>query len=144
VTPGEARTLGRRLRLPNREIDRLAWLLAALPELRGAATLAWPQLQRLLAHDGAAELMALAAATLPPDDAGLARCREQSARPPHEWNPPPLVTGDDLVARGWKSGPQFAALLDHLRDEQLEGRLRSREEALAEADRWLEGQRRDR
>jgi tRNA nucleotidyltransferase/poly(A) polymerase len=140
VAAKEARTLGKRLRLSNKEIDRTAWLLEHWPEMRQAATLGWPQLQRLLAHEGGAELMALAEASLPVDDAGLARCRDQLARPVEEWNPPPLATGDDLLAGGFKSGRHFAALLEHLRDRQLEGQISTKDEALAEARRWVDQQ----
>jgi hypothetical protein len=129
--------LGRRLRLPNKEIDRTAWLLEKLPAILRSADLPWPQLQRVLAHEGSPELVALAAAILPADDAGLARCRSKLAQPVAEWNPPPLATGDDLIAQGIKSGPHFSALLEHLRDEQLEGRLRAPAEAIEEARRWI-------
>ena len=37
--------------------------------------------------------------------------------------PPPLVTGDDLVAAGMKPGPLFKRVLEAAYDEQLEGRL---------------------
>jgi tRNA nucleotidyltransferase (CCA-adding enzyme) len=76
------------------------------------------------------------AAVLPADDPVLRLCREKLALAESERNPPPLVTGDDLLAHGLRSGRHFAELLEHLRDEQLEGRLSTREEALAEAERW--------
>jgi poly(A) polymerase len=47
--------------------------------------------------------------------------------------PPPLVGGNDLIALGLKPGPPFKELLEAVREEQLEGRLKSREEALE----WL-------
>lgn len=136
VDEAAARHLGRRLKLSNKEIDRASWLVKQLPAMGDAAALPWPKLQRLLAHDGGADLVALAAAALPADDAGLARCRAELARPADQWNPPPLVTGDDLVAHGLAPGRHFAELLERLRDEQLEGRLRTRDEALAAARRW--------
>jgi tRNA nucleotidyltransferase/poly(A) polymerase len=134
----QVRVLGRRLRLSNKELDRTIWLLQQLPAILEAATLPWPRLQRLLVHEGATELLALADVILPAGDAGLARCRERMAQPELEWNPPPLVTGDDLMRRGVKPGRQFSALLDHLRDEQLEGRIRTQDEAVAAARSWLE------
>jgi poly(A) polymerase len=137
----QVRAVGRRLRLSNKELDRTIWLLQQLPAMLDAATLPWPRLQRLLIHEGAHELLALAAVIVPPGDAGIARCLEQTARPAEEWNPLPLVTGDVLMRRGVKPGRQFAALLEHLRDEQLEGRIRTPEEAVAEARVWLENAR---
>lgn len=44
--------------------------------------------------------------------------------------PPPLVTGNDLIALGWKPGPIFKRVLDSIQTRQLEGALSTREEAL--------------
>jgi poly(A) polymerase len=136
VDASGARELGRRLKLSNKEIDRAAWLVSHYPDITCAAELPWPRLQRLLAHEGGLDLVELASASLPTDELGLARCRTELARPEHEWNPPPLVTGDDLIAHGLRAGRHFAELLEHLRDRQLEGALRTRDEALAAAREW--------
>jgi poly(A) polymerase len=45
--------------------------------------------------------------------------------------PLPLLTGDDLIAAGLTPGPAFARLLRKLEDAQLEGSVRTRDEALA-------------
>lgn len=47
--------------------------------------------------------------------------------------PPPLVTGHDLLELGLKPGRTVGKLLHQLMDEQLEGKLRTREEALRRA-----------
>jgi tRNA nucleotidyltransferase/poly(A) polymerase len=47
--------------------------------------------------------------------------------------PPPLVRGDDLIALGLKPGPKFGEILEAVETRQLEGRLRTREDALE----WL-------
>jgi poly(A) polymerase len=44
--------------------------------------------------------------------------------------PPLLLTGDDLIAAGYKPGPRFRAMLDAAEDAQLEGLVRTKEEAL--------------
>lgn len=44
--------------------------------------------------------------------------------------PPRLVTGHDLMERGWKPGPEMGEILTEIHDLQLEGKLRTREEAL--------------
>jgi poly(A) polymerase len=44
--------------------------------------------------------------------------------------PPPLVRGDDLIALGLKPGPRFGEILEAAETQQLEGKLRTREEAL--------------
>jgi poly(A) polymerase len=49
---------------------------------------------------------------------------------PEAMRPAPLVTGADLIAQGYEPGPQFKKILAALEDEQLEGRLESKEQAL--------------
>jgi poly(A) polymerase len=44
--------------------------------------------------------------------------------------PPPLVRGDDLIALGLEPGPKFGEILEAIETRQLEGSLRTREEAL--------------
>ncbi len=44
--------------------------------------------------------------------------------------PPPLITGNDLIAENYQPGPLFSEILELVRDEQLDGNLSSREEAL--------------
>ena len=58
----------------------------------------------------------------------LLRKREEFAHEPII--PPPLVTGDDLIALGMKPGPKFAEILDAVETRQLEGTLKTRDEAL--------------
>jgi poly(A) polymerase len=44
--------------------------------------------------------------------------------------PQPLLTGDDLIAQGYKPGPVFKQILQAVEDAQLEGSIQSREQAL--------------
>ena len=53
------------------------------------------------------------------------------ATPREEIDPPPLITGDDLVAMGLTPGAQFKELLDRVRDAQLDGTISTKNEALA-------------
>jgi poly(A) polymerase len=45
--------------------------------------------------------------------------------------PQPLITGDDLIAAGYSPGPAFKMMLSGVETAQLEGRLTTREQALA-------------
>ena len=45
--------------------------------------------------------------------------------------PEPWVSGQDLIDVGLKPGPQFRRWLDVVYDAQLEGRVASRDEAIA-------------
>jgi poly(A) polymerase len=58
----------------------------------------------------------------------LLRKREEFANEPII--PPPLVRGDDLIALGLKPGPKFGEILEAVQTGQLEGALRTRDEAL--------------
>lgn len=70
----------------------------------------------------------------------LRRKREEFANEPII--PPPLVRGDDLIALGLKPGPKFGQILEAVETRQLEGTLRTTEEALQWVRReYLSGQR---
>jgi poly(A) polymerase len=45
--------------------------------------------------------------------------------------PKPLVTGKDLIAAGYRPGPEFKAMLDAAEDAQLEGHVTTTEEGMA-------------
>src|SRR2546429_7468084 len=49
--------------------------------------------------------------------------------PPEQVRPPRLLTGDDLLAMGYRPGPRFAQILRGVEDAQLEGQIRTEEEA---------------
>jgi poly(A) polymerase len=50
--------------------------------------------------------------------------------PPEQVRPPRLVTGDDLIAMGFKPGPPFHAILEAVEEAQLSGKVTTREAAL--------------
>ncbi|MBV8478570.1 MAG: CCA tRNA nucleotidyltransferase [Acidobacteria bacterium] len=52
------------------------------------------------------------------------------ATPPENIRPAPLLTGRDLIAAGFTPGPRFKEILSSVEDSQLEGSLRTREQAL--------------
>jgi poly(A) polymerase len=51
--------------------------------------------------------------------------------PAEEVRPAPLLTGRDLIAAGYKPGPQFKHMLQAAEDAQLEGSITTTEQALA-------------
>lgn len=138
----QASTVGRRLKLSNHEHDRAGWLVAHRDALADAHRRPWSQVQPVLIAEGAAELVnwhearsrVAGAAT---DAADF--CRRRLDAPPGELNPPALVTGNDLIAHGLAPGKQFAELLEAVRAAQLDGQVRSKDEALALVDQRLRG-----
>lgn len=57
--------------------------------------------------------------------------------PPAEVRPARLISGDDLIGLGLKPGPDFKEILRNIEDAQLDGRIRTRDEALAQARQAL-------
>jgi len=132
-----AREVCRRWRLSNRETDRVVWLVENHAALGIARSMRFSALQPLLVAEGIGDLLALHDA-LALDSEESAYCRSLLARPRDALDPPPLLTGDDLIAHGLSPGPQFGDLLERVRDAQLDEEIRTKEEALAMVDRMLE------
>jgi poly(A) polymerase len=137
-----AEQVGRRLKLSNTERERITWLVKYHQYLGEAKRLREAKLKRTLAEPGIEELLALhrADALATTGDAShIDYCwdymRDQPSGP---INPPPLLTGHDLVRHGLTPGPQFASLLERVREGQLEGQLRSKREALEWVDREVQ------
>lgn len=130
----------RRWKLSNKEEQRVVWLVKHKDSLIGAATQPWPVVQRLLIAPGICDLIALhqaLAETRGDVSTDLEFCRAWLARPAEELNPPPLVSGHDLIKHGLAAGAAFQTLLEQIRDAQLVGRISTRDEALALATHLL-------
>jgi len=115
--------------------ERVAYLvknhlrLLSAPEMRPAT------LKRFLREDGIEELLELAridALSSSGDLRPYEFCRRQLAElGPEQIAPPRLLSGRDLIALGLLPGPHFKEILNAVEEAQLEGRLRTREDALA-------------
>lgn len=64
--------------------------------------------------------------------------RLESELDEEDLRPPRLITGDDLMAAGYEPGPPFQVILAEVENAQLEGRLNSREDALAFVEQRFE------
>lgn len=63
---------------------------------------------------------------------GIDFCRNRIAQlSREELDPPPLITGQDLIAHGYKPGPAFKPALAAARAAQLDGEIASQSEALS-------------
>ncbi|MBI1304162.1 MAG: CCA tRNA nucleotidyltransferase [Phycisphaera sp.] len=123
------RGLRRRLVLSNHESDAFASALDCREALLGPfRTGSIPFRARLIARAGFDAALALVAAEDP--GLGAALAAEADRELPARALPPPLVDGDTLVRAGYRPGPRFKRWLDLAMDAQLEGRVRSTEEAL--------------
>ena len=140
--PGLAIKMGTFWRLSNVEIDRTTWLLQHIDDLLDAEHKPWSHSQRLFAHDGARELTALFAATRNASEFAhsLEFALARLEWPPERVNPAPLINGQDLLHRGFISGPAFRTLLEAVRNAQLDGVIHTKEEALALSDTLYRGE----
>jgi poly(A) polymerase len=121
------------LRLSNEESDQFADILASLATVLGPDYPTLATRKRFLACPDSHSSRRLAEAL---SSGGLWIDRIDALRPDllelekTEVAPPPLVTGDDLVAAGFVPGPLFRGVLERVYDAQLENRVQSRQQAL--------------
>ncbi len=128
--------LRRALCLSNDESDALRdRLLGVRRVLRDWGTLGVAGQKRIAAAEWFSDALRLVRGIdLAAGEAVRARV-EVLAQTPGGVAPTPLVAGDDLVAAGIEPGKGFGGWLEAVYDAQLEGRISSREEALAMAVR---------
>lgn len=136
---GAVRQVGGRLRLSNHETKTAGWLWDAVAAIGGESAAAlrsrpWSSVQPWLAHDQAAafaDVLRARAACGRGEPAAAAWITAQAARPRAELDPPPLLTGDDLLAAGVPPGKAVGVALARIRGLQLDGAITTRAEALA-------------
>lgn len=133
--------LCRNLRLSNVERERITWLVAFHQYLGEAKKLREAKLKRVLAQPGIDELLALHRADAlasTGDTEHVDYCAYYlENQPAGPINPPPLLTGHDLVRHGLQPGAHFAVILETIREAQLEGRVQSKREVLDWVDRYM-------
>ncbi|MBY0232475.1 MAG: CCA tRNA nucleotidyltransferase [Gemmataceae bacterium] len=128
ATPQDARRASLRLKLANEERERIEWLVGKRGVLETERRAS--KLKPIMVHPGFWELADLhrAESSASRIDEVLALRAKWEAE--STLNPPPLLTGDDLVAEGMKPGPKFKTILEAVRDAQLDGDITTREQAM--------------
>lgn len=115
--------------------ERVAYLVKNHLKLTMAPRMRPSTLKRMLADDGFDELMNVAFMDAMASSSYLGFwhfCRAaKSTMTPEEIRPPRLIGGEDLKQLGFAPGPRFKAILKDVEDQQLDGVLSSREDALA-------------
>ena len=123
-----------RLKTSNVEKERIVWLVQKHLYFKDAQKMRLSKLKRLFASDGypeLAELCRIDALSSSGDLSDYNYCQEMFSKlPQEEVKPKPLINGLDLIALGLKPGPLFREILTKIEDEQLEGNLKTKEEAL--------------
>ena len=123
----------RRLRMSNDETEQITHLTAQHMRVGRAAEMRESKLKRMLRQPFFPELLELHRIDCLASHGKLDMyefCKERLVEHPDELGPERLVTGDDLIALGYLPGPRFKEILETVEDEQLEGRLDDRQQAL--------------
>lgn len=133
------RTICRRLRLSNHETDDICGLVTRQDELVEAASLPLARLKRLLVDPLIREVLVLhrlKADAYGFDPAHVAFCENYlDMTPAEEIDPPPLISGDDLIGMGLQPGRRIGEILEAVRDAQLNGDIRTKNEAVQHVER---------
>lgn len=124
----------RRLKSANDDHDHAEWLVTTSRQLDDVVGLYPHQVKRILAAPGRAELLRLIEA-IEVVETGAMKNAEAIRQMIQQWgesgiDPPLLVTGDDLIALGYRPGREFKLMLDTIRDAQLDGQLTDRDQAI--------------
>lgn len=127
----------RSLRLSNAETDAVGWFVNSLPLVRGWDELELADLKLLLRNRHWPHLLELLRADLIAQgeesksvDALRGRAMAVS---PDSISPPPLLSGDELLADGFPSGPSLGEAIRALVRAQLNETIRTKDEAW----RWV-------
>ncbi len=137
-----AKKVCRRLRTTRKETDRIAWLVKMHMYFKDAEKMKDSTLRRLYANDGFDQLVQLSYADAMASwkqtghiEYVLKKRDELSEK---EVSPQPLISGYDLLERGYKEGEELGRILEHVYELQLNGDLSDRKEALKEAVKYAE------
>lgn len=124
----------KKLTCSNVTMKAVAWLLTHLPHVLAPDRLDLADLKLLMAQDYFDDLCYLLQAKLAVESQSLdahAKLLDRARKiPPDQVAPPPLVTGDDLLALSVTQGPAYARILDATYRAQLNLEITNRTAAI--------------
>lgn len=129
----EIHRIARSLTFSNEQRDALVFVRKHYESLLTPSEPTLAAFKRLLAHVAFPDLRDFLTACYAVREVGEACAEALDARiaaiPPDAIQPPPFVTGADLIARELQPGPRFKEILDELYTRQLNEELTTREQA---------------
>ncbi len=141
--PAEADHLCRRLALSNRSRLFVVWLLRETGRLVAGYRPQLYELKGLMTGPAFDDFLRFFRARLAAANAPSAPADElferATAVPPEAVDPPPLLTGDDLLRLGVPAGPALGRILDRVRIAQLNEEIASPDDALTLAQALIRG-----
>jgi poly(A) polymerase len=130
-----AQNIMRRLHFSNSDCEQVLALIANHMRFKDAPQMKESTVKRFLRMERFAEHLELHRLDCANSNGRLETYEMMKARiaetPPEELKPPRVLTGRDLIAAGYHPGPRFSEMLQAVEDAQLEGAVRTRDEALA-------------
>jgi len=134
VGAGMADRILRRLRFSTADREAITGMVANHMTFKDVKAMRLSTLKRLLARPTFEEELALHRADCRASHGNLTNARflqrKRRALSAQEVRPPRLINGHDLISMGLKPGPIFGRLLREVEEAQLDGLVRTREEAL--------------
>ena len=122
-----------RLKRSREAWERVEYLVRNHLRLTSAPEMRLSTLKRMLAEEGFDELLELARIDALASNGDLQfvlYCERRRGELAAEVKPPRLLSGRDLIAMGFEPGPRIGEMLRALETVQLEGEVRTREEAI--------------
>ncbi len=128
-----ARQILERLRYPKELVERVVWLVAQHMRFKDAERMSEATFKRFVRQPGFETLLELYRIDLAASHRPLAIYEAVKQRleslPAEALHPPPLLRGRDLLGMGYAPGPEFSRVLKEIEEEQLAGRIGTREQA---------------
>jgi poly(A) polymerase len=125
--------IARRFRFSNEDIDQIVALIANHMRFKDVERMRAATLKRFVRmprFDEHMELHRLDCTSSHRHLNAYTFIQTMLAETPHEEiHPPKLLTGEDLLAMGYRQGPVFGQILATVEDAQLEGKIETKEEA---------------
>jgi tRNA nucleotidyltransferase (CCA-adding enzyme) len=141
-----AEEIGRRLRMSNREIDHIVDLVRTHMDFLPLSQMPQSRLKRLLFKSNIEDHLELSRVNCISNQRSLDTYSDYLKKLSELRKEPkaaPLITGTDLIEMGYPPGPIFAEMLRKIEDLQLEGILRTREEAIHFLKSYIPGARKN-
>src|SRR5579863_3394079 len=136
-----AHALLTRLRFPHQVIEGVEALIANHMKFMEVPRMRESTLKRFMRQPDFEEHMELHRLDCLSSHGGLENYefvrKKQQEVPPEQLKPTPLLTGRELIAAGYRPGPQFGIVLSEIEDAQLEGRISTAAEAIEMARKRL-------
>lgn len=130
-----ARGILSRLRFPTDVIESVEALVDQHMKFKDAGRMGLSAFKRFVRQPGFDQLLELHRLDILASGAGLQSYDAVKARyaamPEDQLRPSALITGRDLIELGFQPGPAMGTILRAVEEQQLEGQLESKEEAIA-------------